>query len=128
MCVSMFPAGEKFCDKHWDLVIIHTVVIVMVSVLSPVLPYVLKEVNEELHLAGLIFFAVEYCILFGFYRYGCRSLYKTPIQHQGEDGTLISDILRSNKILSAIAFVATIPSAICYGTDVIDFELSLWVS
>lgn len=123
----MFPAGEKFCDKHGDLVIFHTVVVVVVSVLSPVLPYVLKEVNEELHLAGLIFFAVEYCMLFGFYRYGCRSL-KTPIQFQGEDGTLIPDILRSNKILSAIAFAAAIPSAICYGKDVIDFELTLWVS
>jgi surface polysaccharide O-acyltransferase-like enzyme len=80
MCALMFLAGEKFCDKHWDLVIIHIVIVVIVSILSPVLPYMLKEVNKELYLAGLIFFAVEYCMLFGFYQYGCRSLYKTPIQ------------------------------------------------
>jgi hypothetical protein len=129
MCASIFPAGEKFCNKHRDLVIIHIVVVVVVSVLSPALPCLWKEADKGLHLAGLIFFAVEYCALFGFYRYCCRSLYETPIlQRQGKDRTLIPDILRSNKILSAIAFAAAIPSAICYGTDVIDFELTLWVS
>lgn len=123
----MFPVGWKFCDQYRDLVIIHTVVVVVVSVLSPVLPYVLEEANKGLHLSGLIFFAVEYCMLFGFYWYCCRSLYKTPIQ-QHETGTLVLNILRFNKILSAIAFAAAIPSAICYGKDVINFELTLWVS
>jgi hypothetical protein len=64
---SIFLVGEKFCDKHRDLVIIYIVIIIVVSILSLVLPYILKEANEELYLIGLIFFIVEYYILFSFY-------------------------------------------------------------
>jgi len=79
MCASMFLASEKFYDKHKDLIIIYIVVIVVVFILSLVLPYMLKEANEELYLASLIFFAIKYYILFSFYRYSYYSLYKILI-------------------------------------------------
>jgi hypothetical protein len=83
-----------------------------------------KEADKVSHLAGLIFFAVEYLMLFWFYVYGCRGEYLKPILPQG----LARDILLSNIGLSTIAFLSAIPSATYYGKGEIDFKSSLWVS
>lgn len=138
MCASLFtsliPFGEKFCKirkdhkylEHLPTISI-LVAVVAVSLLSTVLPYKLEKAQEELHLAGLLFFAVIYLILLVFYGYGfCNAYWKPKHQKQGNDP--ISDILLSNMILSLLTTISAVPSAIYYARGDIDFELSLWVS
>jgi hypothetical protein len=86
-----------------------------------VVPYVWKEADKVSYLVGLIFFVVEYLILFWFYIYSYRGEYLKPILLQG----LARDILLSNIGLSIIAFLSAIPFATYYGKGEIDFKLSL---
>jgi hypothetical protein len=116
MCASLFPLGMEFYNKHKNLAIFHIFVVIEVSILSPVLPHVLKEADKAFHLAGLIFFAVEYSMLCWFYGHGCRKLYWKPThQSQGENATLVQDLLWSNIGLSIIAIISAVPSAYFYG-------------
>jgi hypothetical protein len=140
MCASNFLVEEYHEYRNCLLAIEGLVVIV--SVLSPVLPYALKKTQKAYHLAGLIFFALVYGSLFLFY---CSDACYQPGQSNGGDQpeqsneggdqpeqsnerNLIQDILSANKVLSVVAFLSAIPSAALYEKDKIDFELSLWVS
>jgi hypothetical protein len=131
MCASNFLVEEYHEYRNCLLAIEGLVVIV--SVLSPVLPYALKKTQKAYHLAGLIFFALVYGSLFLFY---CSDACYQPGQSNGggdqpeqsNERNLIQDILSANKVLSVVAFLSAIPSAALYEKDKIDFELSLWVS
>ena len=150
MCALNFLVEEYHEYRNCLLAIEGLVVIV--SVLSPVLPYALKKTQKAYHLAGLIFFALVYSSLFLFY---CSDACYQPGQSNGGDQpeqsneggdqpeqsneggdqpeqsnerNLIQDILSANKVLSVVAFLSAIPSAALYEKDKIDFKLSLWVS
>lgn len=131
--ISLFPFGEV-CEGHKYLKnlsqISIPVIIIAVSLLSTVLPYELKIhqiAQKQYHLAGLLFFAVIYLILSVCYGYGsCKHHWKRKQQKQ--EKTPILDILLANTILSSLTTISAIFSAVCYATDNIDFELSLWVS
>jgi hypothetical protein len=129
--ISLFPFGEKvreICEGHKYLSSISiSVIITAVSLLSTVAPYELKTAQKKYHLAGLLFFAVIYLILSVCYGYSFCKYYREL--KQGKQGkTPISDILLANTILSLFTTISAISSAVCYATDNIDFELSLWVS
>lgn len=122
MCVSNFLVQEY--HKYPNCLPAIAVLVVTVSILSPVLPYALKEAQKAYHLAGLVFFALVYGPLFLSY---CSDACYQPEQSNGGDNS-IQDILSANKVLSAVAFLSAIPSAALYEKEKIDFELSLWVS
>jgi hypothetical protein len=126
MCASRF-LGSDF-QKYRNYLPAFTVLVVIVSILSPVLPYELKvaaEAQKAYHLAGLIFFALVYGLLFLFY---CGDACYQPELPNNSTVNRVHDIISANKVLSVVAFLSAIPSAALYGKDKIDFELSLWVS
>ena len=130
VCASNFIVEEY--KGVCNLILAGAVLLALVvSVLSPVLPHELKKDQKEYHLAGLIFFALVYFLLFLFY----RSKYSYQPEESQNDNTLqnnlrntLQNILSANKVLSVVSFLSAIPSTILYMTDAVNFASSLWVS
>lgn len=126
MCVSRFLV--KDFQKYHNYLPAFAVLIVIMSILSPVLPYTMKveqQAQKAYHLAGLIVFVLVYGLLFLFY---CGDTCYQPELPNNSTVNTVQDILSANKVLSVVAFLPAIPSATLYRKDKIDFELSLWVS
>jgi hypothetical protein len=115
------------------LVAAQTILVLMASVLSTVLPYKLKNGCKASYIVLLLFFAICYVLLLVFYgllfrKWKAEQPTQKHQKHQSEGPINVYDIVESNIFFSSIAFIGVIASFLPYVFGKINFEFSLWVS